>query len=947
MTVRDDDAAVARIEASRASVTEDLGCAGFTLTLANAAGLGGGPDAWLDVPLVLTQTGAFLAGADPVAVRMRSLSREVCIPLDDDQVAEANGTVTATVTPSAGDVDEPDETFAVALSNLVHAVWTPGGAARATGTIEDNDLSVVTIGAEALRVSEGDDIVYLLRRTGARGSELTVYFDQTRGRHTDSLTASFGVGEDTALVTYTTPDDTEVIFPLEFPYRAAITPKSAYRVGSPGSVSLTVIDDDGDRTLSLAVQDQPAAFPRLGDELTFTYTVTNNGAYPATNVKLQSAQFPTAQCLRNVGANRQGTCARAYTITQVDVDAGAVVIAASATGLADDQGFTPVQSNEVSFRVEYAPAETIAIAERVRVTEATDAAAELAVTLSAASDQAVQVQYATEAHPGTGAPAMPDEDYLAATGTLTFAPGGALTQTISIAIVDDRVDEPRERFRVRLASPRYARLGNRDATVTIIGADAGHRPAARLQPRQPAVGEADGEYVFDVVLSTPSGHALWVEVEATGEGTATIADDYNEIGIRVLRFQPGDTRHSLTVTVNDDSVVEADETFELSIGTSQDPTPFTIPDAHAKAVGTIRNDDAVSGVRLSVLPEQLAEAAGATAVTVAATVEGGGVLGDDTAVTVAAAAGSAQEVADYAAVAEFVLTIAGGEASASGSFTFTPVNDAADEPDETVTISGAVDPGTDVSEENAVPVSAATLTIEDDDARGVVVTPGTLTVNEGETGTYAVVLASAPSAPASVAVQVPSTVDEAVFRVTPARLDFTDRNWNAPQTITVHAHDDRVQGTDRTVAVGHAVAGGDYAEVTAAALTVTVEDTTLPTLTVAPVRGYESAGSVEFDAVLDLASTLTVTVAYATADVTAKATEDYGRTAGTLTFAPHETVKLIRVAVVDDRVDEAQEETFELRFDRQVGTRLARAGAPATILDDDRTSITTTWTNTG
>ena len=217
---------------------------------------------------------------------------------------QTGGTISVAVLDD--DVDEPDETFAVALSNLVHAVWTPGGAARATGTIEDNDLSVVTIGAEALRVSEGDDIVYLLRRTGALGSELTVYFDQTRGRHTDSLTASFGVGEDTALVTYTTPDDTEVIFPLEFPYRAAITPKSAYRVGSPGSVSLTVIDDDGDRTLSLAVQDQPAAFPRLGDELTFTYTVTNNGAYPATNVKLQSAQFPTEQCLRNVGAKPAG-----------------------------------------------------------------------------------------------------------------------------------------------------------------------------------------------------------------------------------------------------------------------------------------------------------------------------------------------------------------------------------------------------------------------------------------------------------------------------------------------------------------------------------------------------------------------------------------------------------------------------------------------------------------
>ena len=126
VAVRDDDRAVASVTAARGSVTEDLGCAGFTVSLANAAGLGAGPDAWLDVPLALTQTGAFLAGTDPVTVRMRSLSRAVCVELDDDEVAEANGTVTATVSPADADV------------NLRAAA---GSGAAATVTVVDDDTA--------------------------------------------------------------------------------------------------------------------------------------------------------------------------------------------------------------------------------------------------------------------------------------------------------------------------------------------------------------------------------------------------------------------------------------------------------------------------------------------------------------------------------------------------------------------------------------------------------------------------------------------------------------------------------------------------------------------------------------------------------------------------------------------------------------------------------------
>ena len=56
---------------------------------------------------------------------------------------------------------------------------------------------------------------------------------------------------------------------------------------------------------------------------------------------------------------------------------------------------------------------------------------------------------------------------------------------------------------------------------------------------------------------------------------------------------------------------------------------------------------------------------------------------------------------------------------------------------------------------------------------------------------------------------------------------------------------------------------------------------------------------------------------------------------GTLTFAPGETARTIRVAVVDDAVDEADEESFAVTLSGPSGASLAHALATGVILDDD------------
>ena len=75
---------------------------------------------------------------------------------------------------------------------------------------------------------------------------------------------------------------------------------------------------------------------------------------------------------------------------------------------------------------------------------------------------------------------------------------------------------------------------------------------------------------------------------------------------------------------------------------------------------------------------------------------------------------------------------------------------------------------------------------------------------------------------------------------------------------------------------------------------------------------------------LSRAATERVTVDYATADGTAKASEDYTAKSGTLLFAAGERAKTVAVPILDDGHDERRE-TFTFRGLSLCGVRRKRA----------------------
>ena len=181
-------------------------------------------------------------------------------------------------------------------------------------------------------------------------------------------------------------------------------------------------------------------------------------------------------------------------------------------------------------------------------------------------------------------------------------------------------------------------------------------------------------------------------------------------------------------------------------------------------------------------------------------------------------------------------------------------DDDVDEPDATVTAALTAAAGYTLGTG-----ATGTVTVSDDDQRGLAVSEQTLRLTEGDSAGYTVALDSQPTADVSVALTVTGDGD---VTTSAARLTFTATSWNTAQAVTVSAAQDG-DAVDDTATIGHLANGGDYAQVSGSTLAVTVDDddTPAPELTLSLPRpahdDVDGSGDVTLGDVLTYLATAT------------------------------------------------------------------------------------------
>ena len=241
------------------------------------------------------------------------------------------------------------------------------------------------------------------------------------------------------------------------------------------------------------------------------------------------------------------------------------------------------------------------------------------------------------------------------------------------------------------------------------------------------------------------------------------------------------------------------------------------------------------------------------------------------------------------------------EGQTQATFTVATLNDDVDETDSVVTVTVGGDGDTPATYEVGSP-SEATATVTDDDERGVVVMPPQLTINEGDTRAYTVVLTSAPTGEVSITPSLSVSNPDVTF--TPATLTFTALNWNIAQTVMVTTETDADSDND-TATITHTVAGADYGDnnVTASEVMVTVSEIALPSVTIAASASPVSEGAA---AVFILTRTGDNTTNALTVSVTVTQNGEVisGTSPTSVTFDAGATTARLGISTDDDNVDE-------------------------------------------
>ena len=522
---------------------------------------------------------------------------------------------------------------------------------------------------------------------------------------------------------------------------------------------------------------------------------------------------------------------------------------------------------------------------------------------------------------------------------LSFTPSNWDTpQTVTVtALGDSDPADDTKQIRYTVAGYAGGEVTNQLAVeVTVIDDD---KPTVSLSLSPSSISENGGVATVTATLDAASPATTTIMVTAA-TGTNAVAGDFALSSAKTLTIAVGSTTSTGTVTITavDNIIDEPNKSVTVS-GSASNSDDVKQP---ADQTLTITDDDATpTSITLTVDDNDVAEDDGATTITVTAAVDGPTRFGTARTVTVSVAGSGTATAVDFTPVLDFDIEIATGAASATGTFMLIPADDALDETDETVSVSGA---------SGSLTVNPATIDLTDDDATpSIALTVDDDSVGEGDSATTITVTATvggttrfAATTTVRVSVAGSGTAAAVDFAAVP---DFDIEIAAAAATSTANfvltPTDDALDEADETIMVN-----GSSGSLTVNSATITLaDDDATPSLSIdSPIvaEGNAGANDMTFTVTLSAASGQQVTVNYAvdsTDPGTATAGTDYAAVPpGTLTFASGATSRTIAVSVTGDTTVEP-DETVRLALSGATNATLGAATGVGTIVNEDGTSL--------
>ncbi|KJV05407.1 Calx-beta domain-containing protein [Methylocucumis oryzae] len=534
-------------------------------------------------------------------------------------------------------------------------------------------------------------------------------------------------------------------------------------------------------------------------------------------------------------------------------------------------------------------------AQHLTVNEA-DATATLLIKLSEAAATAVTVQWSL-----SGLTASASTDLVNSSGTLTFNPGETQVE-LAVGLVNDATAEQIESFVFNLFTPSSnAVIGNSSTVISIVDNDSS-AGVPILTVSDVVVDESAGSVQFVVMLDKPATGNVKLDFK-TQNGSASAGSDYTAIN-GSLTFLPGETAKTITVPVLNDTAAETWENFSLVLSKV---TGATAPDLVATALIAPNDVTAVNKSALTVSDVVVSEQDGFAEFVISLDKPNTDV------VSVNYQTGNGTAIFNNDGVGNSgTLRFAPGETLATVRIAIT--NDSTLEATENFNLQLSTPSANAVINRN---VGVATIFDNDAETGTPIAAVSSVVVDEAEGVVSFVVTLDKPSTNVitmDYASQNGTAVAGSDFTAISGTLVFAP--GETTQTVRVLLNNDTLAETDENFALTLSkVSGATVLDASGTAIIAENDANAVakPNISVEDIVVGEGDVYADFIVRLDAPTTSDVTMNFSTSNGTATFNNDAIGVNSALTFAPGETVKTVRVTLVNDaNVEPAENFSLQL-----------------------------------